>query len=63
MSVPFDPASYSHQLAEKATRLRELLAPFDAPEPQLFESPQEHYRLRAEFRNDLALDQIVVNHK
>jgi tRNA (uracil-5-)-methyltransferase len=50
MSVPFDPASYSQQLADKATRLRELLAPFDAPEPQLFESPQAHYRLRAEFR-------------
>ncbi|MEB0043376.1 MULTISPECIES: tRNA (uridine(54)-C5)-methyltransferase TrmA [unclassified Pseudomonas] len=50
MSVPFDPASYSSQLADKATRLRELLAPFDAPEPQLFESAQQHYRLRAEFR-------------
>ncbi|WQG56637.1 tRNA (uridine(54)-C5)-methyltransferase TrmA [Pseudomonas sp. RTB3] len=50
MSVPFDPTSYSHQLAEKTTRLRELLAPFDAPEPQVFDSPREHYRLRAEFR-------------
>jgi tRNA (uracil-5-)-methyltransferase len=50
MSVPFDPASYDQQLAEKATRLRGLLAPFGAPAPQVFESPREHYRLRAEFR-------------
>lgn len=50
MSVPFDPASYDQQLAEKVTRLRDLLAPFGAPAPQVFESPREHYRLRAEFR-------------
>ncbi|WP_397451273.1 tRNA (uridine(54)-C5)-methyltransferase TrmA [Pseudomonas sp. NA-150] len=50
MSVPFDPASYDLQLADKATRLRDLLAPFAAPEPQVFDSPREHYRLRAEFR-------------
>ncbi|MGV8919043.1 MAG: tRNA (uridine(54)-C5)-methyltransferase TrmA [Pseudomonas sp.] len=50
MSVPFDPASYDVQLADKATRLRDLLAPFAAPEPQVFDSPREHYRLRAEFR-------------
>ena len=28
----------------------ELLAPFAAPEPEVFTSPAEHYRLRAEFR-------------
>jgi tRNA (uracil-5-)-methyltransferase len=50
MSSVFDPASYSVQLDEKAQRLRELLAPFDAPEPQVFHSPTSHYRLRAEFR-------------
>ncbi len=50
MSSTFDPASYTAQLDEKATRLRELLAPFAAPEPQVFDSPREHYRLRAEFR-------------
>ena len=50
MSVPFDPASYDRQLEEKADRLRQLLAPFDAPQPQVFDSPREHYRLRAEFR-------------
>jgi tRNA (uracil-5-)-methyltransferase len=50
MSSTFDPASYNRQLDEKADRLRELLKPFDAPEPQVFDSPREHYRLRAEFR-------------
>ncbi len=28
----------------------ELLAPFDAPAPEVFDSPREHYRLRTEFR-------------
>ncbi|AYC34379.1 tRNA (uridine(54)-C5)-methyltransferase TrmA [Pseudomonas cavernae] len=51
MSAPkIDPASYATQLAEKQQRLSELLAPFDAPAPELFDSPREHYRLRAEFR-------------
>ncbi|UFH48843.1 tRNA (uridine(54)-C5)-methyltransferase TrmA [Pseudomonas sp. KNUC1026] len=46
----FNPANYEAQLGEKAERLRELLAPFDAPPAQVFDSPREHYRLRAEFR-------------
>lgn len=50
MSTVVNPADYSRQLDEKTARLRELLAPFDAPEPQVFDSPREHYRLRAEFR-------------
>lgn len=45
-----DDAAYAAQLDEKVARLRELLAPFAAPEPQVFDSPREHYRLRAEFR-------------
>ena len=45
-----DQAAYTAQLDDKAARLRELLAPFDAPQPQVFDSPREHYRLRAEFR-------------
>ena len=49
-AVAFDPADYSRQLDEKAARLRELLAPFSAPQPQVFDSPREQYRLRAEFR-------------
>jgi tRNA (uracil-5-)-methyltransferase len=50
MSTVLDPADYSRQLEAKVDRLRELLAPFDAPEPSVFDSPREHYRLRAEFR-------------
>ena len=46
----FDPANYAAQLAEKQQRLIELLAPFNAPAPEVFESTREHYRLRAEFR-------------
>ena len=43
-------SAYADQLAAKQARLSELLAPFDAPAPALFDSPREHYRLRAEFR-------------
>ncbi|MFK2914742.1 tRNA (uridine(54)-C5)-methyltransferase TrmA [Pseudomonas sp. 3HC3] len=50
MSAAFDPSSYATQLDAKVARLRELLAPFGAPEPTVFDSPREHYRLRAEFR-------------
>ncbi|MHA6163484.1 tRNA (uridine(54)-C5)-methyltransferase TrmA [Pseudomonas sichuanensis] len=50
MSAVFDPTQYDAQLATKVARLRELLAPFGAPEPAVFDSPREHYRLRAEFR-------------
>ena len=49
-ALPFDPATYAVELEAKANRLRELLAPFDAPEPQVFDSPLKHFRLRAEFR-------------
>ena len=45
-----DAHAYARQLADKQARLSELLAPFDAPAPQVFASPREHYRLRAEFR-------------
>ncbi|MDY1048226.1 tRNA (uridine(54)-C5)-methyltransferase TrmA [Pseudomonas coleopterorum] len=50
MSAVLDPSSYTQQLDEKVARLRALLEPFDAPEPAVFDSPREHYRLRAEFR-------------
>lgn len=50
MSAVFDPSAYSTQLEGKVARLHELLAPFGAPEPAVFDSPREHYRLRAEFR-------------
>lgn len=51
MSRPtFTAADYSAQLADKKARLVELLAPFAAPEPEVFDSPLQHYRMRAEFR-------------
>ncbi|KTT26157.1 tRNA (uracil-5-)-methyltransferase [Pseudomonas oryzihabitans] len=51
MSQPsFVPADYQTQLDAKVSRLRELLAPFQASEPEVFASPLQHYRLRAEFR-------------
>lgn len=50
MSMTGDADAYARQLAAKQARLTELLAPFSAPAPQVFGSPREHYRLRAEFR-------------
>lgn len=41
---------YDDQLAHKAQRLRMMMAPFQAPEPEVFRSPVSHYRMRAEFR-------------
>lgn len=41
---------YLQQLAEKTTRLSALLAPFQAPELDVFTSSETHYRMRAEFR-------------
>lgn len=42
--------NYQQQLNEKQQRLTELLAPFSAPALEVFSSPAEHYRMRAEFR-------------
>ena len=50
MSTAFQPEQYESQLAAKRERLEQLLAPFDAPVPEVFESAREHFRLRAEFR-------------
>ncbi|WP_211283527.1 tRNA (uridine(54)-C5)-methyltransferase TrmA [Xenorhabdus budapestensis] len=41
---------YENQLMEKAHRLKGMMAPFSAPEPEVFRSPASHYRMRAEFR-------------
>lgn len=48
--MSFDSQAYAEQLEAKVARLRELLAPFDAPEPTVFDSPLHNFRLRAEFR-------------
>ena len=50
MTAAHSASAYADQLAAKQARLSELLAPFAAPQPALFDSPAEHYRLRAEFR-------------
>jgi tRNA (uracil-5-)-methyltransferase len=41
---------YDQQLAEKTARLTTMMAPFHAPEVEVFRSPVSHYRMRAEFR-------------
>ncbi|MCL2891856.1 tRNA (uridine(54)-C5)-methyltransferase TrmA [Brenneria tiliae] len=46
--LPID--RYDDQLAQKTERLRGMMAPFGAPEPVVFRSPVQHYRMRAEFR-------------
>lgn len=50
MTLTRDAEAYAAQLEEKQQRLSQLLEPFAAPAPELFSSPPEHYRLRAEFR-------------
>lgn len=41
---------YDAQLEEKVSRLTSLMAPFSAPDVEVFRSPVSHYRMRAEFR-------------
>ncbi|CAK9887014.1 MAG: tRNA/tmRNA (uracil-C(5))-methyltransferase [Candidatus Erwinia impunctatus] len=41
---------YDNQLAEKVSRLQAVMAPFYAPDAEVFRSPVSHYRMRAEFR-------------
>lgn len=48
MTLPLD--QYSTLLAKKTAKLTALLAPFAAPEPEVFASEPRHFRLRAEFR-------------
>ena len=42
--------SYSEQLEQKLSRVSGLLSPFYSGELELFDSPDSHYRARAEFR-------------
>ncbi|MBG5921169.1 tRNA (uridine(54)-C5)-methyltransferase TrmA [Providencia stuartii] len=41
---------YALQLAEKVERLKMMMAPYTTIEPEVFASPESHYRMRAEFR-------------
>ncbi len=42
--------NYELQLTEKICRLTSMMLPFKAPLPEVFRSPDRHYRMRAEFR-------------
>lgn len=51
MPLPtIDVTHYAAQLAEKVAQFKLAFAPFALPEPEVFSSAPEHYRLRAEFR-------------
>ena len=41
---------YQQQLAEKTQYIQHLFAGLDTPALEIFESPEQHYRMRAEFR-------------
>ncbi|MCW8331050.1 tRNA (uridine(54)-C5)-methyltransferase TrmA [Photobacterium sp. SDRW27] len=49
-STAINPAEYQSQLDEKAERIQNIFADFETPELEVFASPAEHYRMRAEFR-------------
>jgi len=48
--IEMHPDNYQSQLDDKATRQRETFKKFSPPELEVFDSPAENYRLRAEFR-------------
>lgn len=51
MALPqVDPTQYEAQLATKQQRMEQLFARFNPPAMELYRSPTEHYRMRAEFR-------------
>jgi tRNA (uracil-5-)-methyltransferase len=41
---------YAEQLAEKRDRLNQMFVDYNVPELEVFESPEQNYRMRAEFR-------------
>ncbi|MEZ8826662.1 tRNA (uridine(54)-C5)-methyltransferase TrmA [Vibrio amylolyticus] len=49
-TLDVNPEHYQKQLAEKTERLTQMFAPYHVPELEVFESPAQHYRMRAEFR-------------
>ncbi|MGN6941356.1 tRNA (uridine(54)-C5)-methyltransferase TrmA, partial [Neisseria sp. P0016.S009] len=42
--------AYQQQLADKKQYLQQLFQVLDFPEIEVFESPEQHYRMRADFR-------------
>jgi len=63
MALPqVDPAVYEEQLSTKQQRMQQLFERFNPPEMELYRSPTEHYRMRAEFRvwhDDDELDYVM----
>ncbi|MDX1303991.1 tRNA (uridine(54)-C5)-methyltransferase TrmA [Photobacterium sp.] len=49
-STAINTADYQQQLDEKAERIQNIFDDFETPELEVFASPAEHYRMRAEFR-------------
>lgn len=50
MMTDFSETAYQQQLSAKQERMCSLLQPFTRKKPEVFESPRQHYRQRAEFR-------------
>ncbi len=44
------PNEYEQQLEHKSSQLRELFEHFSPPSLEIYDSPREHYRMRAEFK-------------
>jgi tRNA (uracil-5-)-methyltransferase len=42
--------TYQQQLQSKIKRITQQFAEFNAPELEVFESPEQYFRMRAEFR-------------
>lgn len=49
-NTDYSMTAYNAQLQAKQKRLQQLLAPFASPQPEVFASAPQHFRLRAEFR-------------
>jgi len=49
-TLDVNPDTYQAQLDEKVSRLTEMFESYGVPELEVFESPAQYYRMRAEFR-------------
>jgi tRNA (uracil-5-)-methyltransferase len=49
-TLEVNPEQYQSQLADKISRLTQMFADYHTPTLEVFESPSQHYRMRAEFR-------------
>ena len=49
-TLDVNPQHYQTQLANKVERLTDMFNSYQMPELEVFQSPEQHYRMRAEFR-------------